>query len=306
MNFDFKPGVKPNDPSKARLYYRMFKTATAVPATVDYSGFTPNDVLGNDIYGCCVFSSAGHTVVEQTFYGQGSSYVVSEQQVLAAYSQVTGFSPSDPASDQGATLQEGLQYLNKYGFGGHKIAAYAQVDIKNVAELKSAVAEFGAVSLALDFPASAMDDFNAGRPWDVHANDGGIEGGHAVLMTGYTDAYVTVQTWGRPQKVSYAFLNKYFVESWAVISPDWWNAATGLDPEGVDLAALGAQWSSLTGQSNPFPTVPPVDPPVDPPVGPDAAELALIRAAARYEDSSRPKQYLVAALNAWEKDKGYS
>jgi hypothetical protein len=46
-------------------------------------------------------------------------------------------------------------------------------------------------------------------------------------------------------------------------------------------------------------------PPVVPPVGPDAAELALIKAAAKYEDTSRPKRYLVAALDAWELDKGY-
>ena len=136
-----------------------------------------------------------------------------------------------------------------------------------------------------------------------------IEGGHCVTVVGYTDAYLTVCTWGKStQKMTYAFWNKYVEEAWALVSQDWWNAATGKDPEGVDLAALGAQWAALTGQPNPFPNdpTPPPPPPPPPANGPDAAELALIRAAAKYEMIRRPKRYLVDALNAWEADKGFN
>lgn len=306
MSFDFKPGVKPNDPNKARLYFRMFKAAGATPpATVDYSQFTPNDMLGNDQYGDCVYAADGHITVMQTFWGQGAAYVVSEQQALAAYSQMTGFDPSDPSTDQGDTLQNGLDFMRKYGFGGHKIAAFAQLDINNMDDIKLAVAEFGAVDLAMNFPAVAMDQFNAGKPWDVVSNDGGIEGGHCVLLVGYTDAYLYVVTWGKIQKVSYAFFKKYFVEAWALISHDWVNSQTGKDPEGVDLAAFGAQFAALTGQPNPFPndpTPPPTpDPTPTPDPGPDHADVALAAVAhtLRYVFPSRLRK----ALNKWLKAK---
>jgi hypothetical protein len=305
MNFDFKPGVKPNDPSKARLYFRMFaKAGVTPPSTVDYSAFLPNDMLGNDKYGDCVYAADGHIAVQQTFFGQGTAYVVSEQQALAAYSQQTGFNPADPNSDQGDTLQNGLGYMQKYGFGGHKIAAFAQLDMSNMNDIKNAVAEFGAVDLALDFPASAMDQFNANRPWDVVSNDGGIQGGHCVLLVGYSDAYLYVATWGRIQKVTYAFFKKYFVEAWALISHDWVNSQTGKDPEGIDLHAFGAQFAALTNQPNPFPGDNPPPPPPPPADGPDKAEIALAGAAHRFLDRHwfRPK-YLVNALNDWLTDK---
>ena len=306
MAIKFYPGVQPADPSRPRLYYRMFaKAGVTPPATVDYSGFTPVGMLGNDTVGDCVFAADGHIVEQATFFGQGSEYVVSTEQALAAYSQVTGYNPADPNSDQGALVQDGLDYLRKTGFGGHKIAAFAQVDVKNITEVKNAVAEFGSVDIGFDFPASAMDQFNAGKPWTPVAGSP-IEGGHCVTVVGYTDAYLTVVTWGKStQKMDYAFWNKYVSEAWALISRDWWNAATGKDPEGVDLAALGAQWAALTGQPNPFPDDP-TPPPPPPPVGPDAADLALIKAAAKYETTFRPKKYLVAALKAWEADHGFN
>ena len=307
-NITFIPGVLPADPSKPRLYYRMFaKAGVTPPATVDYSGFSPIGMLGNDTVGDCVFAADGHVVMQNTFYGQHAEYVVSTEQALAAYSQVTGYDPSDPNTDQGALVQDGLDYLRKTGFGGHKIAAFAQADVSNMTEIKNAIAEFGSVDIGFNFPASAMTQFNSGKPWTPVAGSP-IEGGHCVTVTGYTDAYLTVITWGQTQKMDYSFWNKYVEEAWALVSQDWWNAASGKDPEGVDLAALGAQWAALTNQPNPFPATPPPPPPPPPPPanGPDAAELNLIRAGAKYQTTSRPKRYLLDALAAWEKDKGYS
>lgn len=315
MSLTFTPGVLPNNPHKARLYFKMFAKAGATPpATVDYSGFAPVGMLGNDTAGDCVEAGSGHLVEQFTFYGQGSEYVVSTQQAIAMYSTITGYNPADPNTDQGTVLQDGLDYMRKTGIGGHKLAAFAQLDPTDMNEVKLAVAEFGSVIIGFAFPDSAMDQFNAGQPWDV-VPGAQIEGGHCVTVVGYTSAYLLVVTWGQIVKMTPAFWNAYVAgrgmggEAWAVISEDWWNAAKGVDPEGVDLATLGAQWASLTGQANPFPNdpTPPVDPPVDPPVvGPDAAEIALIKAAARYDDTFRPKKYLVEALANWEADKGFN
>jgi len=304
----FHPGVKPNDPRKARLYFRMFaKPGAAPPASVDYSGFTPVGMLGNDSAGDCVEAASGHLVEQVTFYGQGSEYVVSTQQAISMYSQITGYNPADPNTDQGTVIQDGLNYMFKTGIGGHKVAAFAQLDVTNMTEVKTAVAEFGSVVIGFDFPNTAMDQFNAGQSWDV-VPGATIDGGHCVTVVGYTDAYLTVVTWGKAtQKMTYAFWQKYVTEDWAVIDNEWVNSKTGKDPEGVDLAAFGAQFAALTHQPNPFPHDPTPPPPPPPaPVGPDAAEMALIKAAARYEKSLWPKKYLVTALQGWETDKGFS
>jgi len=296
----FHPGLKPNDPAKARLYFRMFRAPGAVaPASVDYSSIPSIGMLGNDQYGDCVEAASGHVVEQQTFIGQGTELQVTTAEALAAYSRITGFNPSDPNSDQGTILQDGLNDLRKVGFSGHTIAAFAQIDVHNLADVKLAVAEFGAVDIGFSFPASAMDQFNAGKPWDV-VSGSPIEGGHCVLVVGYDSNYLYVYTWGAIQKMTYAFWAKYVSEAWCLIDSDWVNAATGVTVAGIDKKAFGAQFAALTGQPNPFP-----DGPTPPgPVVLDPAEVALVKAAKRYLNSFSPRAYLATALRAWLKDKG--
>lgn len=327
----FRPGVKPNDPRKARLYFRMFRKAGGTaPASVDYYSQLPNiGMLGNDDWGDCVEAENGHIVEQQTYLGSGSSaeYVVSTDQALAAYSRITGFDPNagppgENPTDQGTMIQDGLNDLRKTGFGGHGIAAFAQLDPSDMSDVQLAVAEFGMVDIGFAFPASAMDQFNNGQPWDVVAGSP-IEGGHCVGVAGYDADYLYVFTWGAVQKMTYAFWNEYVVnnggEAWAVISEDWASAATGKDPEGVDKYTFGAQFAALTGQANPFPApdptpvpAPPAPPaPVPSPPAPspapalDPAEQALVAAANRYLRSWWPFRpgYLTSALRYWLSDK---
>jgi hypothetical protein len=316
----FRHGVKPNDPNRPRLYFSTFKKPKATPpAFIDYSRIPVIGMLGNDNWGDCVFAGDGHTVEQQTYFGQGVEYQVSESQALAAYSAVTGFNPNagppgENPTDNGAEVQQGLDFLRKTGFGGHKIAAFAQLDPRNMNDVKLAVAEFGAVAVGLAFPDSAMTQFNAGQPWDVVAGSP-IDGGHRVTLVGYDATYLYVFTWNAVQKVTYAFWNEYIAanggEAWAHISEDWISAAKGVDPEGIDKYTFGAQFAALTGQANPFPAPAPTPtptptpvPPVPAPVGLDPAEQALVTAADRYLKSWFTRKYLVDALHSWLIDKG--
>ena len=304
----FHPGLQPNDPRKARLYFQMFmKPGVTAPASVDYSHFPVVGMLGNDRYGDCVEAGNGHIVEQQTFIGQGTEFQVSTADVLNSYARITGFNPNDPNTDQGTILQDGLNDLRKVGFGGHTIAAFAQLNPSDMNSVKLAVSEFGAVSIGFAFPASAMDQFNSGQPWDYVAGSP-IEGGHCVIVMGYDASYLYVITWGKIQRMTYAFWNHFVAsqggEAWVIISRDWVNNATGVDVEGVDLHAFGAQFAALTGLPNPFPGDSPPPPP--PPSGLDEAEKALVVAAHRYLALQKVMQraYLARALTAWLKDKG--
>lgn len=305
----FTPGVVKNDPAKARLYFRMFRVAGAVPpVSVDFTKFPSIGMLGNDNAGDCVEAANGHIVEQQTSIGQGTEVPVTTAQAIAEYTKLTGYNPNDPNTDQGTMIQDGLNDMVKAGLNGHKIAAFAQLDVNNMNDVKLAVAEFGAVDIGFNFPASAMSQFNSGQPWDV-VKGSPIEGGHCVLVVGYDANYLYVVTWGAIQKMTYAFWTSYVDEAWAVISQDWVNAATGKDVEGVDLNAFGAQFTALTGQPNPFPGVPaptPVPTPTPTPVPGvlDAAEQALVTAADRGIKSVLVPKYLKNALKGWLADKG--
>lgn len=264
-------GRIPNDPSKPRLHMRPETFKATPPASVNfYSSIGGGGMLGNDQYGDCVFAANGHIVEQQTALGQGKEVTVTTAQALAEYSKVTGFNPDDPSTDNGAMIQDGLNDLRKSGLNGHKIAAFAQINVTDMNTVKNAVSEFGVVDIGFNVPASAMSQFDAGQPWDVVANDGGIEGGHCVIVCGYDDKYLYVYTWNAVQKMTYAFWNKYVDEAWAPVSQDWVNSSTGLDPDKVNLAELGAQYAALfPGQPNPFPNpAPPPNPNPTPPPNP--------------------------------------
>ena len=273
-------GRLPEDRSKPRLTLTPHLTAAAPPPSADwYSHVRAWGMLANDQWGDCVFAGNGHIIEQQTALGEGSEITVTDQEALLEYSLVTGFDPhagppgSNP-TDQGALIQDGLADLRKNGLAGQKIAAFARVSQASQAELKTALAELGAVSLGVNLPQSAMDQFDAGQPWTV-SGDGTILGGHCIVAFGYDAQYVHIVTWGKVVPVTWDWLHAYCEEAWAVVSA-MWAGRGGKDPEGVDLHSLGAEFAALTGAPNPFPA------PQPPPPAPDLLKelAALVRKAA--------------------------
>lgn len=264
-----KLGRLPNDPSKPRLRLTQHLTGAlpATPPQVDWLSRVPSwTMAANDRVGDCVFAAASHMIRAHNLYGSGTDVVLTNDQVLAAYSAVTGYNPADPNTDRGTVIQDALNYWRKTGIAGHQILAFAQVDHTNRDEVNAAINLFGALMVGVNFPKSAMDQFNAGQPWTVLPNDGGIEGGHAVHL-GFCDApshETRVVTWGAVQSVGDDWFAKYVEEIWVVISPEWLDA-TGHDPQGLDLVGLGTDFATLTGQPDPFPAPAPTPQPTPSP-----------------------------------------
>jgi hypothetical protein len=273
-------------------------------------------MLGNDSVGDCVCAAAFHGQDVFEFYGQNVTPAFTTAEAISMYEAISGYNPNDPNSDVGATLQDGLGYWQKTGLAGYKIDAYAEIDYRNTALLQQCIADFGVAYLALEVPASAMQQFDAGQPWSV-VRRSPIEGGHCVPAVGYDAQYLYVITWGAVQKVEWAFYAKYFEEAWVPISTDWMEA-TGKTPSGLDAATANADFQQLTGSSeSPFPVspVPPTPPtpptPVPPaPPGPtppavDAATfLAQIatdlgQAAALMTEGAQDATDLQAQITAW-------
>lgn len=266
-------GKLPAQPARPQL--RLAELATTLPApptSADFYSRVPSwPMYLNDQLGDCVEAGLGHHEQQISRYGTGTELNVTDNDVLHAYETITGYTPSDPNSDQGTNVQDALTWWRKgSGLAGHAIAAYAAVDLNNATEIRQAIATFGAVGIGFNFPAYAMDQFDAGKPWDVQKANASIEGGHYVIVVGYDGTYFYIVTWGAVQKMTPAFFRKYVDEGWVVIDDEMVGL---LSSYGTDLYAFGEEFASLTGQANPFPADPAPGPAPDP-AGPTADVVA--------------------------------
>lgn len=259
-----KFGRRPEHPEHVRPRLKLGQFLRAeykgtVPDVVDYSSkVTQWPMYLNDQLGDCTAADAAHAVQLWTAWGQGQTVTVADRDVLAFYSGSTGYNPNDPSTDQGGNMQDVNAYFRKVGMAGRTIEAFFRVDTDDLDEVRAGLYLFGAVSVGMAFPASAMDQFNAGRAWDVVANDGGIEGGHDVLLVGATKGgNLKVVTWGAVQEVTPRFWAKYMGslaqgEAWARVETDW-ASKTGVAPgNALNIDQLNEAFSQLTGQPGPF------------------------------------------------------
>lgn len=245
-------GAIPSDPAKprVRLTAHLRPVATA-PASADFSKLTAIGMLGNDEWGDCTEAANGHIVELLTYYGLGRELQVTAAQVLTAYTRVTGFNPlaGPPGrnpTDNGAQVIDVLADFVTSGVADFRLSAYAEVNVGDPNEVKLAVADFGCLSIAVDLPASAQQQFYANKPWTVKRNDGGIAGGHCIVPCGYDESYVYAFTWGAVVKIAWAWWRKYVTEAWAVVS----QAANATR---TDLVTLGTEFAAITSQPDPFP-----------------------------------------------------
>jgi len=198
----------------------------------------------NDQIGCCVFAAGGH--MEQNWNAHsGISLTPTDQDVLAAYEAVGGYSPNDPSTDNGAAITDFLAYWQAAGFASRKILGWAAIPLTYLA-VRQAIYLFGSVDIGIQVPSSAMSQFSAGMPWDVVDPDGGVEGGHSIPVMGYGSEGMACITWAKIQYMSNDFFTKYCDEAYAVITEDWFNQATQKTPGGFDLAALEADLKAIS------------------------------------------------------------
>lgn len=309
----FVPGRKPPHPEEThpRLHLGRYLTATLLappPASADwYSRVADWGMLLNDQLGCCTESMVGHMIEGTSTYGAGARAQITDADVLTAYERVSGYNPADPSTDQGAVLQDVMADWEAVGVGGHRALAYAQVDVTSFLEMMQAISLFGAVALGITVTDDMMSAFNDGQPWQRYT--GNEIGGHAIPAVGYDSDWLYVVTWGKVQQMSWPCFLRATEEGWITVLPEWFTSA-GVDPTGLDLHALGADFSDLTGTGNPFPAPapPPVPvppnpvpaPPVPVPV-PDAADETLAAAARGWLEHHHigPNERFAKAVAAW-------
>ena len=139
-------------------------------------------------------------------------------------------------------------------------------------DLALAIWLFGGAYIGVRLPITAQNQ----DVWDVPAHPGpndepGSWGGHAVQLVGYDcglpiadgrlsieepsvnrqssidnhQSFLTCITWGRLKRMTWAWLEKYCDEAYALVSKDWIKA-NGIAPSGFDFATLEADLNLVT------------------------------------------------------------
>lgn len=304
----FKLGRLPNDPTKKRLKLTPHLKAVSPAPRVDWISNVSNwPMYGNDKIGDCTTAAVGHMIEVVTTYGQGKTVEVSDADVLTAYEAVSGYDPRTGANDNGAVMQDVLNYWRKTGVGKHKIVAFAEIDRTNIAACQYVTELFGNAYLGINFPNTAFGQLDSGKPWDV-VSGAKVIGGHAIPAPWYDSTEWEgkggwkVITWGQVQEMTQAFWDKYVEEVWVAIDDDW--IKNNQSPEGLDLTSLGDAFTELTGQPSPFHPVDPPPPPAPDPITVDSADKALATPAHTYLTNHNNSHPFPLALKKWLDAKG--
>lgn len=241
------------DPRTLKL--ARYLNAAALPAIPDATNRSSDvaawPMYANDRIGDCTCAALGHMIqFWEAVSGQtapGADAPLAEPDVVGAYAAITGYDPATNANDNGAVELDVLRFWQQNGVAGHRIAAYAAVNLRSHDLVKAAVYLFEGLYIGCALPASAQGQ----DVWDYLPATGsqaypGSWGGHAVNVVDYNQTGPIVVTWGRTLQMTWAFWDQYCDEAYAIISPEQFTAA-GKTVEGFDAAALAADLEAVTG-----------------------------------------------------------
>lgn len=230
------------DSRTLRLGRYMTAALAPPPDAVDWSkGIRSWGVMCNDTLGCCTIAGAAHAV--QVFSANVVGEVtISDADILGYYSKWDGYVPGNPSTDNGGIELDVLNSWKADEFVGHQLLAYADVNCALETQVRQALNLFGGLYIGFMVPNFIMS--NMPDVWDIVPNDGGIDGGHCVFVTGYDLTTLTFISWGSVYKMTWAFWHKYVDEAHALLSADFL-AANGLDPAGFKLADLQADLACI-------------------------------------------------------------
>ncbi len=242
-----KLGKHPAQHDPRTLLFATYAMAAlpAPPASLDLTSKVkvPWGMMDNAQLGDCTCAAAGHLLMEWTANAQSKIFTPSDNQIVAAYSAITGYNSKTGANDNGAVEIDVLKYWRQSGIAGHKIQAFVALEPSNTTHIMDGTWIFGGCYIGLNLPKTAQAQTQNHQPWSVTSagttGDGapGSWGGHAVPVVAYDARSLTVVTWGALQTMTWGFWAAYCDEAYAILSPDFLGKA-GKTPDGFNLAQL--------------------------------------------------------------------
>lgn len=241
----------------------------ALPESIDWTAAAQasiDQMLGNDVEGCCVIASSYHIEGSATAADGGPVIIPDPAEAHEAYQTICG------PGDNGCNMEEVLKWQMTKGlkFRGavRKIDGYVAIPIHTVELAKAAVFLFGNIKIGFNLPAA----WTSAAIWDVTNTQ--IVGGHDVPALGFNKDGLVIASWARKYLVTWnAWQDRRFAdEAYVVLSPGWYGSDR-VAPNKFPVAALQADLAKLKAGQIPD-TTPPIDPP--PPQPPTPIPLPAV------------------------------
>ena len=294
-------GLRPSDPNRPvlKLSRILSNEPPQHPIAVDHFAQVKDwGLYENSKYGDCGPTSVANSRKLVTRILTGVEQSPTQDDVFALYraSGNPDFDPDTGADDNGVDMATMLAAVRNVGIGGVKSLAEAKVDVTDLNEVRAALSIFGFLLLGVDLETAQEAQTDAGL-WDYKRTP--EWGGHAVLAGAYTSqpsgADIKVITWAEVVGATDAFWRKQVSEAWVCIWPE--AVGTAQFQQGIDVAALNADYEALTGRPGPFPPARPPQPDPTPSITPDESLARVLHAWL----DSRPRinKQLVAAAETW-------
>lgn len=242
-------GKKPAREGAIKLKFADYVDKAALPkhplGDFGHDNLFPEDcygMLGNDQYGCCFWAGSAHeTMVWNKLAGRNVSFTTAN--VLGDYGSATGFNASKPGTDGGTDMGEGAKYRQTVGIidstgKRHTVVASLALRAGDLEEHLTALYLFNVVGLGIMVPSCFVDQFNAGKPWDVSSDPGPMEGGHYIPLLARRGGALKVITWGKNQPFTPKAFGQYNDESVVYLTEE--NLVNRKSPEGFDYDSLVA------------------------------------------------------------------
>ena len=193
----------------------------------------------NDRISDCTIAGAAHCI-ELWSAAINTPKVLSDDQVLTAYEQLSGYNQAVQGSDNGCYMINVLNTWSTSGIASDTLAGFVALNITDLNEIKDAINWFGCAYIGLNLPESADQNVNL---WDVVPGSP-ISGGHCVIIVGYDEQLFYIVSWGMLIPATPAFISTYMEEAYALLSKDFINV-TGTTPQGIDWTNLQTDISQI-------------------------------------------------------------
>jgi hypothetical protein len=174
-------------------------------------------MLGNADLGDCVFAGAAHAAMavaaffklKVTFLAEG----VSKWYLNWNHGEDVGtIIPAFLNAWQTDTMTS----KPFYGYGA--AAPFRRVDPTNIDQVKSCIANFGAVLVGAELQRAQEDQFRRGQRWD-YVPGSKVVGGHCVALTGFNDVGPHVVSWGKGFRATWAWVTNVCDEAYTGVFP---------------------------------------------------------------------------------------
>jgi hypothetical protein len=226
---------------------------SALPQSIDYTVGMPQDLgmMLNDRLGDCTCAAFYHAIQVWSFNTQHKVLTEPDFDVEMLYEKACGYDPKTGGQGNGGIEENVLNYLLTEGAPmqsnpPHKITAFYQINVKNNQHVKETIHDCGVLYLGFVVPDYVMPQ-NSEPPevWDIKPDwNGQIEGGHAVIIAGYSPQGLRVISWGKYYTMTWTFFDVFVDEGYAIVDSEW-VTAKNTTPLGMSITELESVMASM-------------------------------------------------------------